>query len=35
MREEGWTILDDPEGIKDNLERAAKFACYALVNKLV
>jgi len=36
MREEqGWTILDDPEGIRDNLERAAKFACYALVNKLV
>jgi len=35
MREEGWTILDDQEGINDNLERAANFACYALVNKLV
>ena len=35
MREEGWTILDDKEGINDNLENAAKFACYALVNKLV
>lgn len=31
----GWTIFDDPEGIRDNLERAAKFSCYALVNKLV
>jgi len=28
-------IVDDPEGIRDNLERAAKYACYALVNKLV
>ena len=36
MREEqGWIIYDDEEGIRDNLERAAKFACYALVNKLV
>ncbi|MFH0910473.1 MAG: N-6 DNA methylase [Planctomycetota bacterium] len=36
MREEqGWIIKDDPEGIRDNLERAAKFASYALVNKLV
>jgi hypothetical protein len=36
MREEqGWVIYDDPEGIRDNLERASKFACYALVNKLV
>ena len=36
MREEqGWIIYDDPEGIRDNLERASKFACYALVNKLV
>jgi type I restriction-modification system DNA methylase subunit len=25
----------EPEGIRDNLERAAKFSCYALVNKLV
>jgi len=36
MREEqGWVIYDDPEGIRDNLERTSKFACYALVNKLV
>lgn len=36
MREEqGWVIYDDPDGIRDNLERASKFACYALVNKLV
>ncbi len=36
MREEqGWTILDDQQGITDNLERASKFSCYALVNKLV
>ncbi len=36
MREEqGWIIYDNPEGIRDNLERASKFACYALVNKLV
>ena len=33
--EQGWTILDDPQGVNDNLERASKFACYALVNKLV
>ncbi|MBW2069587.1 MAG: SAM-dependent DNA methyltransferase, partial [Deltaproteobacteria bacterium] len=36
MREDqGWIILGDPEGIRDNLERASKFSCYALVNKLV
>jgi len=36
MREEqGWVIYGDPEGVRDNLERAAKFACYNLVNKLV
>lgn len=34
-KEQGWIIYDDPEGIRDNLERASKFACYALVNKLV
>ena len=33
--EQGWTITDDPEGIRANLENAAKAACYALVNKLV
>jgi len=36
MREEqGWIIYGDPEGIRDNLLRASKFACYALLNKLV
>ncbi len=36
MREEqGWIIYDDREGILENLERASKFAAYALVNKLV
>jgi methylase of polypeptide subunit release factors len=33
--EQGWTLAADPVGIRDNLERAAKFACYALVNRLV
>jgi hypothetical protein len=33
--DQGWVIYDDPAGIRENLERAAKFACYALVNKLV
>lgn len=36
MREEqGWVISHDPETIRVNLETASKFACYALVNKLV
>jgi type I restriction-modification system DNA methylase subunit len=36
MREEqGWTIYNDREGIRENIERTAKFTCYALVNKLV
>lgn len=36
MRNElGFTILTDPEGIRSNLERAAKHACYGLANKLV
>ncbi len=35
MRTKGWLIVDDPEGVRDNLERAAKYACYAMVNKLV
>jgi methylase of polypeptide subunit release factors len=35
LREQGRVIRDDWEGIRDNLESAAKFACYALVNKLV
>jgi len=33
--EQGWVIYGDPEGIRDNLDRAAKFSCYALVNKLI
>ena len=33
--EQGWVIYTDPSGIRDNLERASKFACYALLNKLV
>jgi hypothetical protein len=33
--EQGWTIVVDPERIRDNLDRAAKFSCYALVNRLV
>ena len=36
MRNEmGWVISDDPLEIQDNLERASKFACYTLLNKLV
>ncbi len=31
----GWTVSDDAEDIRDQLNRAAKFACYALVNKIV
>lgn len=34
-KDQGWVIFSDPERIRDNLQRAAKFACYALVNKLV
>ena len=33
--EQGWLISDDPEAVRDNLERAAKFSCYTFVNKLV
>lgn len=33
--EQGWTLVDDTEGVRELLERAAQFACYALVNKLV
>ncbi len=36
MRDEmGWIISDDPDVMQSNLERTAKFACYALLNKLV
>ena len=33
--DQGWIIYDDPQGIQENLERAAKYACYATVNRLV
>lgn len=33
--DQGWTIYNDPSGIEENLERAAKFSCYSLVIKLV
>lgn len=33
--EQGWIIYDDPEGIRENLERVSQFSCYSLVNKLV
>ncbi len=32
---QGWLISTEPEIIRDNLERAAKFSCYVLVNKIV
>lgn len=35
MKAKGWLIDVDPEAVRDNLERAAKYACYALVNKIV
>lgn len=31
----GWAIVSDAEGQRELLERAAKFGCYLLVNKLV
>lgn len=32
---QGWPLSDDELIQRDNLERAAKFACYVLVNKIV
>jgi type I restriction-modification system DNA methylase subunit len=32
---EGWQLSDDEVVKRDNLERAAKFSCYVLVNKIV
>ncbi len=32
---QGWLISTDPQILRDNLERAAKFSCYVLVNKIV
>ncbi|KAB2928860.1 MAG: SAM-dependent DNA methyltransferase [Candidatus Contendobacter sp.] len=33
--EQGWTLGADPDHVRETLERAAQFAGYALVNKLV
>ncbi|MEK7830088.1 MAG: N-6 DNA methylase, partial [Acidobacteriota bacterium] len=33
--EQGWTLSNDEEAIRENLERAAKFSCYVLANKIV
>ncbi len=36
MREElGWTLSNDEEAIRENLERSAKFSSYVLANKIV
>ena len=32
---QGWTLSNDEAVLRDNLERAAKFSCYVLVNKMV
>lgn len=32
---QGWPLADDETVVRDNLERAAKFSCYVLVNKVV
>jgi type I restriction-modification system DNA methylase subunit len=33
--EQGWTLSDEEDILRDNLERAAKFSCYVLANKIV
>jgi len=33
--DQGWTLSDDEEVLRDNLERAAKLSCYVLANKIV
>lgn len=33
--EQGWVLSNDEEIVRDNLERAAKFSCYVLANKIV
>ncbi|MGE0130176.1 MAG: class I SAM-dependent DNA methyltransferase [Blastocatellales bacterium] len=33
--EQGWTLSNDEEAVRENLERAAKFSCYVLANKIV
>ncbi|OFX16895.1 MAG: hypothetical protein A2Z18_11390 [Armatimonadetes bacterium RBG_16_58_9] len=32
---QGWTVSSAEEHVRDNLERAAKFACYVLANKII
>ena len=32
---QSWLISTDPKILRDNLERAAKFSCYVLANKIV
>jgi hypothetical protein len=32
---QGWLLSEDEQVIRENLERAAKFSCYVLVNKIV
>ncbi len=33
--EQGWTLSNEEGILRDNLERAAKFSCYVLANKIV
>jgi type I restriction-modification system DNA methylase subunit len=33
--EQGWTLSKNEELMRENLERAAKFSCYVLANKLI
>jgi methylase of polypeptide subunit release factors len=33
--EQGWVLSRDEDVVRDNLERAAKFSCYVLANKIV
>ncbi len=33
--EQGWVLSNDEAVLRDNLERAAKFSCYVLANKIV
>ncbi len=35
VKDRGWVLRDDRESIRDSLLSASRFACYALVNKLV
>lgn len=32
---QGWTLSTEPKTLRDNQDRAAKFSCYVLVNKIV